>query len=214
MTELPEVNSLLYVTVSDDSNYRSRVEDCDGALITVAAPMGKGDHEIPPDGAELAVFWTGIRARFVLPVRMLGQTKDCPPRWHLLALGEPVRKTRRNFVRGGGGGSAEIVPISGGNLGVQSALVRGKVIDISEGGVRCRVPGVELVPGDPVMVRVQLGEQSLQIAGQIVSTRPEQPGVDVVVTYRPPEQDAQAIRRYVFQWEIAERRRRLDESAG
>ncbi len=213
MAELPAVNSLLYITVSDDFNCRSRVEDVDGQLLTVAAPVGSGDLQIPDDGTELKVFWTGIRARYVLPVQMVGQTRDNPPRWHLRALGEPVRQTRRNFVRGGGGGPAEIVPTTTGEgESSTSELLRGKVVDISEGGVRCRLQQASLTPGDPVVVRVQLGERSLEIAGTIISTRPDQDqsGVDVVVTYQPPEPDAQAIRRYVFQWEIAERRRRLD----
>jgi c-di-GMP-binding flagellar brake protein YcgR len=213
MADLPEVNSLLYITVKDELNHRSRVEDRDGALLTVAAPIGAGDVEIPEDGSELTVFWTGTRARYVLPVRMMGRTRGHPARWHLLALTDPIRKTRRRFVRGGGGGPIELVPKTVEIRERRAAdAVRGQVIDISEGGVRCRVAQADLVPGDPVVVRVQLGDCSLQILGRITSQRPEpdQPGVDVIVTYHPSEADAQVIRRYVFQWEIAERRRRLD----
>lgn len=213
MADLPEVNSLLYITVKDDLNHRSRVEDRDGAKLTVAAPIGAGDLEIPEDGSELIVFWTGLRARYVLPVRMLGQTRGHPARWHLLALADPIRKTRRRFVRGGGGGPIELVPktVEVRERRVVDAI-QGQIVDLSEGGVRCRVAQADLVPGDPVVVRVKLGARNLQILGQVISERSEsdKSGIDVVVTYQPSEADAQVIRRHVFQWEIAERRRRLD----
>lgn len=222
MADLPEVNSLLFIAVNEEGSWRSRVEDVDGQMLTVAAPLGKGDLEVPDDGAELEVFWTGTRARYVLPVRMMGQTRDRPPRWHLLAVGRATRQTRRSYVRGGGGGPAEIVRTgrveqarndvavssrSGGSNGPQ----QGTVIDISEGGVRCRMDSADLIPGDQVRVRVRLGDAALDLNGSVLLVREQSPdGVDVVVVYQLSESDAQTVRRYVFQWEIAERRRQLD----
>ena len=208
MADLPEVNSLIYITVKDGTNFRSRVEDMDGPLMTVGAPIGAGDLDIPDDGSELEVFWTGIRARYVMPVRMIGRTKTRPARWHLLSIGEPVRQTRRSYVRGGGGGSVDILAVaSQPSVGPTEA----GIIDISEAGLRCRVDKQELVRGELLVVRLELPTRTMEIQGTVVSTREGEggPNSDVVVTYRLKEPDAQAIRRYVFQWEVAERRRQL-----
>ena len=61
------------------------------------------------------------------------------------------------------------------------------------------------------MVRLRLVHRVIEMQGTVVSTRPamDSSNDDIVLTYKPKEPDAQAIRRYVFQWEIAERRRQL-----
>ena len=207
MTDLPEINSLVYVTLNE-TNFRSRIEDVDGPLLSIGAPIGAGDHEVPADDSEVEVFWTGLRARYVLPVRMIGRTRTRPARWHLLAIGEPVRQTRRNYVRGGGGGSVELLPATG---PAQQASTTAEIVDISEAGLRCHIPDSGLEPGGLILMRLRLPNRMMEVAGTIRSIRSGEQGPDseLVMTYEPREADAQAIRQYVFQWEIVERRRRL-----
>jgi c-di-GMP-binding flagellar brake protein YcgR len=206
MADAPQVNSLLYVTIGDN-NFRTRVEDVSGDELTIGAPIGAGDHEIPDDGSELAVFWTSIRARYVMPVQMKGRTRGKPMRWHLLVTGEPVRQTRRRFVRAGCGSSLEIISIDG----KQCKNLAAQLVDISEGGLRCRVSDVDKFQGGPVVAQIKLPERTIKVTSREAFPRPshEGQGQDMVIVYELSESDAQAIRRHIFQWEGAERRNRL-----
>jgi hypothetical protein len=207
MTDLPEINSLLYITLGD-ANLRSRVEDVDGPLLSIGAPIGAGELDVPDDDSELEVFWTGVRARYVMPVRMIGRTRTRPARWHLLALGEPMRQTRRGYVRGGGGGAVELHEAEDTTPGPTTIA---QIIDISEAGLRCQIPDVGIELGGQVVLRLHLPNRLMEVSGTIRSIRSGENGPDteLVMTYTPKEPDARAIRQYVFQWEITERRRRL-----
>ena len=108
MADLPAINTLLQVRVAEDTSFSSRLEGAEGELLMVSAPVGSGDLEIPADGWEMEVTWTGNRTRFKVAVEMAGYTKEWPPRWQLKVVGEPERDTRRRYVRGGGGGPVSI----------------------------------------------------------------------------------------------------------
>jgi c-di-GMP-binding flagellar brake protein YcgR len=209
---LPPINSLLFVAVNDETTYRSRVEDIDSDILTVAAPIGAGDIDVPEVGADVAVFWVGSRTRYVLPVRMVGVTRQRPARWQIQPTGQPQPETRRRFVRGGGGKPIRLTGVPNAGDGLDFTTVdpgEGMIADISEGGVRCRMPAGEFTPGQRVTVRISLDGSNIEVAGTVHTVRPDpesgQP--EVIVTYELPEETAQIIRRYVFSWELAERRR-------
>lgn len=206
MAEVPQINSLLYVSVRD-TNFRTRIEDMDEEVLTIGAPLGAGDLDLPEDGTELMVFWTGPRVRYVLPVQMLGVTRERPRRWRLRALGEPVRQTRRRFVRAGGGGLVDFLTVDGRST---SGFVAAEVVDVSEAGLRCRLVSPDQFRGERAVVRLRLAEHALEIGGDVTTLRSatDGPGDDLILTYSVRESEAQAIRRYIFQWEIAERRSR------
>jgi len=206
MLQIPDVNSLLFIELAGNAGYRSRIEDSGDGTLAVAAPIRAGDIEVPPDGTEFNVFWTTVRARTVLPVRLVGVSRQKPVIWHLEQTGECTRVTRRQFVRGGGG-----VPIVLTGPGGAAREVESTVMDLSEGGVRCRYPDADLGldVGDEVRIRVALSEAGTEQRASVLGFRPpaEGGGTDVVLTYRPDEVAAQLIRRHVFAWEIDQRRR-------
>lgn len=208
MPDLPPVNSLVYVAVSEEITYRSRVEDAAEDTLTVAAPIGAGDLDVPPIGSEVAVFWAGTRTRYILPVRMIGITRECPARWAVQAVGAPRTHTRRRFVRGGGNRPAKLIKSGE----AHANPLDGVIADISEAGLRCRVPGGDVTVGDRVHVRMTLDEEAIDLIGTVYTVRQdtEQGGWDVVIIYDLPEATAQRIRRYVYAWELAERRRLQD----
>lgn len=211
MADLPAINSLLHVVVDDEISFQSRLLDVEDNLLTIAAPIGKGDVEIPRNGYRFDVFWTGDRTRYLLVAEMAGWTREHPPRWQLLAVREPTRQTRRRYVRGGSGGAVRIKFLEG-----EPAVFDGWMIDVSEAGVRCRIPCVSdaIVPGRSVLVRLTIGDQSVELEGTILLVRvgESMSDVDVVVTYEPLERDARVIRQHVLQWEIM--RRQLECSVG
>lgn len=204
MADLPAINSLLHVVVDDEVSFQSRLLDVDDRMLTIAAPIGRGDVEIPRDGYQFDVFWTGDRTRYMLVAEMAGWTREHPPRWHLLAVREPTRQTRRRYVRGGGGGTVNIRLVDG-----EPRSFDGWMIDVSEAGVRCRVPCVDdaLAPGRDVVVKLTIGDHTVEVNGAILLVRAgdNTSDVDVVVTYEPPERDARVIRQHVLQWEIMRR---------
>ena len=88
----------------------------------------------------------------------------------------------------------------------------GEVVDVSEAGVRCRVPRCDYRPGDAAHVSITLRDRVVDATGNVLMLRAPAAvdGIDVVVTYDLGETVAQAVRRYVFERQLAERRARQD----
>jgi PilZ domain len=210
VSRIPSVNDLVHVVVDDVRVYPSRMLDTDGGRLTVAAPMGAGDLDLPPVGADLELGWVDERSRYVVPVRLIGLTRDLPPRWQVEVVGEPQQKNRRLFVRGGGG---EAVTIAAAGVLDPSKEITGQVVDLSEGGVRCRVSTCRYAPGDSARVSITLKDRVIDATGHVLSVRSlgRDLGIDIVVTYELGESAAQALRRYVFARQLAERRRARDK---
>lgn len=207
MAELPKINSLLEVAVTPEATLPSRIEDVDGDLLTIAAPTGIGDLEVPDADAVLEIAWIANRGRYVMRVTMVGRTREQPPRWFVRASGRPRLKSRRRYVRGGGGEPILIATTERDPAGSWS----GRVIDVSEGGVRCRIEQTDLVPSEPVTVRIELPDGPVVLTGSVLALRepmePDAKGVDVVAVYEAPRVEGDRLRRHVLAWELAERRR-------
>src|SRR4051794_7017562 len=113
----------------DGEAYQSRVEDSDGKRLIVAAPFGVNTVDMPKVGTSMELAWVAGDRRQAVDVRLIELSREQPPRWSLEAIGSTRLQTRRNYVRGGGGEGVEIT------LG--GIAYAGRVIDVSEGGVRC-----------------------------------------------------------------------------
>jgi hypothetical protein len=204
---LPRVNELLEIVVEDGRAYRSRVEGAHDGQYMVAAPIGAGDLEVPHLGGALLLAWIVDRSRFVLPVRWLGLTRERPPRWHVEIAGEPRVHCRRRFVRGGGG---EPVRLRRVGVAVEKNPLTGEIIDISESAMRLRAADPGYDPGEHVKIGVDLRGTQVETLGRIQTIRSaEDSAIDLVVDFDLREEVARAIRRYVFQRQLAERRARL-----
>lgn len=204
MSKLPPINGLLHIEVSGNLTFRSRVEDIDGTVFSLAAPIGAGDLELPEPGADLGLVWLEPGKRWSMPVRLLAVSRGIPSVWKVEPTGPADLSSRRNFVRGGGGGAAVVrrttPPIT---------EDVGTIVDVSEGGVRCRMPTGDFVQQDSVRVQLAIGDRILEVPGAVLSVRPnrEEHCLDVVVTYELKEAEASIIRRHIFAWELEQRRR-------
>jgi c-di-GMP-binding flagellar brake protein YcgR len=136
MADPPAINSLLYVVFDDDIGFPTRVEDLDGPVMTIAAPIGRGDLEIPAPGSELQVVWTASRTRYMWPVEMLSRTKGRLNRWNLRGIGQPMRHNRRRYVRGEASGPVTVITTG---RKAQAKEFNGYLVDVCEGGARCRM---------------------------------------------------------------------------
>ncbi len=204
----------------------SRVEDVDGAMIAIAAPRGTGDVEPPAVGEELRLRWAGPRGLLTLDVRLVDLGRDGVPLWWCEPAGGLQVHQRREFVRapvpGGWRVSVAITPV-----GSSASPVQGHLLDVSEGGLRVRVPAWPGAGGTPVLVHLVLPPQAEEdmdggrAAGAVAAHElsgtalrdtgvgdPRLPAgpVEVSVGLEQPVPCADDLRSLVFAWQRAERR--------
>jgi c-di-GMP-binding flagellar brake protein YcgR len=208
MADLPRIGTPMFLLHTEETSYRSRLEAIEGDTISVSAPLETQGHTAPRPGQVIEVFWAQPRARVILPCRLVRIADTAPYQWILEPIGEPRKSNRREFVRGGGGLAV--------GLGSEEDLARldGRLLDISEGGMRCWVPeagGVKV--GDRLSASLRLSTGSLEQDGAVHTVRPafDEPGHHLILTFHSDEATAQLIRQHVFAWELAERGREADD---
>jgi c-di-GMP-binding flagellar brake protein YcgR len=207
VTSLPAINALVDVVLMDGEAYQSRVEDVAAKRLTVAAPFGVSTADLPKVGVSMELAWVAGDRRQAVDVKLVELSREQPPRWSLEAVGSIRLQTRRNYVRGGGG---EWVEVQHGGT-----TYTGKVIDLSEGGVRCRMLEDRFDRDDRVEVRVSLEPEIITLSGTVLFVRrdPENATYDVIITYETSEGIGRAIRGYVLRREMEERRRNRESVA-
>lgn len=208
----------------------SRVEDLSESAIAIAVPRGPGDVEPPDEGEELELRWVGARGLQVLPVRLSGRARDGVALWWCEPVGSVLLQQRRAYVRApaapGGAVRVLLSPAGsdddGGGEPATGAAAEGRLVDLSEGGLRARVTGWDLGEDVAVLVTVTLpdggGEAPATGAPRLVlrgrALRGREPGgatalpgvLDVSVCFDQPVPRADELRRLVFAWQRAERR--------
>ncbi|HWS33344.1 MAG TPA: PilZ domain-containing protein [Actinoplanes sp.] len=204
MVELPPAGTPVFLTADAEATYRSRLEEVDGKRITVTAPLETTDRISLEPGQKLDLFWAQPRTRAVLPCRLVSTGDDTLSRWTLEAVGVPETSNRRRFVRGGGGGTLNL-------LGVRDqGPLGGQLLDISEGGLRCWTEqAVRVTVDDRIQATVSLHGGDVEIAGIVHAVREawDMPGYNLIMRFRAEEDLAQSIRQHIFASELAERRR-------
>ncbi|GIF07370.1 PilZ domain-containing protein [Actinoplanes siamensis] len=202
--ELPEIGSPMFLALGDGVNFRSRLEAVDEDTFSVAAPLETTGPEGFLPGYEFEVFWVPPRTRIVMPVLLKQVSDSAPFRWALFPTAEPVISNRREFARGGAGAPIRLF----GEWGPQ--YLQGKMLDISEGGLRFWVPDATAFrEGDYMRALVWLGNGEAELKGKVYAVRPanDGPGFHVVLIFKTVDPLAQMIRQYVIAWEIGERRK-------
>lgn len=204
MVDLPRIGTPIYVSHGEGVNYRSRLEEVDGNKLSLSAPLETTGPTRPLPGHLLDVFWAQPRTRIVLPCRLIEIGEAAPYRWVVEAVGTPRQSNRREFVRGGGGGAVRLAVDEG------EEEVVGRLLDISEGGLRAWVARAPQVgTGDVMQAQVPLGTDEVDVTGAVLSVRDayDEPGKHLILRFEPGERVARVIRQHVFSWEIDERRR-------
>jgi c-di-GMP-binding flagellar brake protein YcgR len=207
VTTLPAINALVDVVLTDGEAYQSRVEDITGKRLTVAAPFGVNGADMPDVGTAMELAWVTGDRRQAVDVRLAELSREQPPRWSLEAIGSIRLQTRRNYVRGGGGEGVEVT------LG--GTAYAGRVVDLSEGGVRCRMLEDKFDRDDRVDLRVALEDETIALRGTVLFVRRDHENAtyDVIITYETSELVGRAIRGYVLRREMEERRRKRESVA-
>lgn len=199
---LPGLNRLVWIDLGDEHGmHPARVEDVTELAYRLDAPSYAGDLTLPPAGTEVKMGWTGERGLFVAPAEFVAMDRDEGIRlWRLLVTGEVRAEQRRRFARVAADGPVRI----DGPGGVLSA----RMLDLGEGGVRCELAGSALNVGDKVSLRVGFDERLTSLSGHVLRRAPASKGhYEVVIVFDEGDQAAaDAIRRFVLQQQLAERR--------
>jgi len=205
--QLPPVNSLLPVVFpGDEEEHPSRLEDCDGPLLAIAAPCYAGDLVLHGPGATLALRWTAQRGLYEAPAELVEVERRSIPLWRVRLTG-PVRVLqRRRYARAEVSGPVSIHPVDG-EVG---DAVDGSLVDVGEGGLRCRMDDPSWVrPGLRVEADFTLDDAALRLPGEVLRILPVREGDRgeiVVVVFDEPVQQAELIRRFVLQQQLQMRR--------
>ncbi|GAA2896410.1 hypothetical protein Acy02nite_61360 [Actinoplanes cyaneus] len=202
--ELPEIGAPMFLALGDGVNFRSRLESVEDDTFSVAAPLETTGPTGFLPGYEFEAFWVPPRTRVVMPVLLKGVSDEAPFRWTLFPTAEPTISNRREYARGGAGAPIRLF----GEWGPQ--YLQGRMLDISEGGLRFWVPDAKMFKeGDYMRALVWLGNGEAEIKGKVYAVRPaaDEPGHHVVLIFKTVDPLAQMIRQYVIAWEIGERRK-------
>lgn len=210
-----EVNTLIEISIPDGPQLASRVEDSDGSILTLAGPPSL--LEPPEPGDTIRLLWSaGPRGRYVVPVELVEIVKGTLPLWRVKLAGEPAIEQRRRFAR---------VPVQEPVQlrGKSNEDIQARIVDISEGGLRCRLEedalkeGVlvedVLDEGQAVAISMRLDDRAFSVRGQVLRIFRGQSSKDLelVITMHLDESDAGFIRRYVMREQIRARRAAADD---
>lgn len=205
--DLPKVNTLVTVALDSGAEGRSRVESSGDARLTVTAPAELDVDDLTV-GRTATVRWSaGRRGCHTAPMRVTARRGRSVPTWDLDLAGPVKLEQQRRFVRGGGGEPLALWH----RLRPQGMPFDGVVLNVSEGGVRARFTEIVVSVGDRVTIQFQLADEWIEVPGRVVRIRavPHLGATELVVLYEAAEQQATAIRRYIFQRESLIRRAAL-----
>lgn len=203
----PNVNDPVVLRDRADREYPSRVEDLREGLLVVARPHGLPADEEFGRGTEMNVVWAdddGVVT--LLPTRLMAAHIDGTVLlWSLAVIGPAVREQRRRFVRVAASGPVTFRSTEGG-----TTAVKGSLVDVSEGAVRCTVSAGAadgfLAGSNEVIAEFRFGKVDFAAPGRVEFLRPTKHPAEfeeLVVLF--DEEVADALRKQVF----AEQRRAL-----
>ena len=210
-----EINMLIEINIPDGPQLPSRVEDSDGSVLTLAGPPSL--LEPPEPGDTIKLLWSaGARGRYVAPVQLVEIVKGTLPLWRVKLAGETSIEQRRRFAR---------VPVQEPVQlrGKANDDIQGRIVDISEGGLRCRLEEDALAEGvlvddvlgegQAVSIRMRLDDRSFSVRGRVLRIFRGQSSKDLelVITMHLDESDAGFVRRYVMREQIRARRAAADD---
>jgi len=210
VTALPEVNTLVRIALGDELPVLpSRVEDVAGTEVLVAAARYVGDLRGPQPSDIVSLHWTSARGVCSVPAEFVAVERSGIKVWRLRVLGEVTLVQRRRFARVETGGA---LSVSGGSAqdADLNTVRMGWMLDLSEGGVRCRVAPGAFSVDEPVEVRINLGGEVIVAVGSVLRASPRDRGFEeLIVTFPEDHSAADRVRRHVYAEQLRQRRAAL-----
>jgi|GEM_PF-2464438 len=154
----PEINDLVWIRLPccDSAVHPSRVEDLKGANLVLAEPSKPHLEPVAPPERLFMIGWQVGTATKQARVRLVANATGAVPTWTVEAVAAPESVQRRRYVRAAL--DREIA------LHLPAVTHHGKLLDISEGGLRASIPRIREprglfqvsfeVAGEPLMLDV------------------------------------------------------------
>ena len=200
---VPADGSYIEMTSHGETLPEVRVVHAEGTVITLSLAL----TDVPPAGSTVTVRWAAApRGRYASSAAVVAVDGN---RVEIRVDGRPAIEQERNFVRGGGGEPVVLVREDGEPL-------TGFLHDISERSIRAHFTDVEVHPGQPIVLRIQLGEEAVEFRAtttKVSSMRQQVPrrgplSVELVAVFESKdEQQARVVRRYVMRHQLMVRAR-------
>ena len=204
MTTLPEVNELVRVSLNDDELVLpSRVEDSSDGDLLLAAAAYVGDVEGPREGSVVSIHWASKRGVCSVAALYLGQERTASGMriWRVRPAGAVELVQRRRYARVEVNGALSVV-----NPEVDTVRV-GWMLDLGEGGVRCRVAPGAFKPDEPVECRLNVDGDVIVVHGTILrAEKPISGYEELVVTFPDDHPASDMVRKHVFAEQLRVRR--------
>jgi len=174
----------------------SRVEDVQGVRLWLARPSEAGAE---PSRSSLTLRWTTDEGLWRLPIAYEELVTEPVPQWQVRAAGQAERTQRRDGFR---------VPIMGAvTIRLGQVTWTARIVDLSEGGVRCRLPlDAPARPGREVGVGLDLVQRGLEVPGEVVRHHEQGDALDVGLRLDPPSEAVrETLRRFLLAEQIRQR---------
>jgi hypothetical protein len=191
------------MTSYGETHPEARVVQASGTVITLSLALA----HVPPTHSTVELRWAAApRGRYAQEGYVVAVDGN---RVDVRFTGQPSVLQSRLFVRGGGG-----EPVVMSREGHEDAP--GVVHDMSERAVRAHFTDVELHPGDPMVLSIQVGEEVVSFpatAYKVNSLRQQVPvrgplSVEMVAVFDDQDEvQARVIRRYIMRHQMLHRNR-------
>jgi hypothetical protein len=172
----------------------SIVEDVTETDLILGAPLDLAEGQEPNAGERLLVMWEDAVGPHTLPCSFAAVVPRELPQWRVAPDGLAKGDQRRRHVRAATEGKATIVR--------DQAAHAGTLLDVSEGGLRCRLAEVEALVGvgDLVSCIFKAGTRELDLRGRVVQVHLDlgEPRVLAVSFLDLTSSQADELRRHVF----------------
>jgi len=198
----PAINTPVTLDVAGwRSPVATRVEELDDTVVVADPTLAHGDHD-PSLGSTVRVSWQGDRGPTEMPAVLVAKELRTVPVWRLEPDGPIVVTQRRHHVR-----VAALLPVA---LHPTSGAPDGHLVDLSEGGMKlvCPAPSPVAV-GDRFGVSFDVDGTPVDVQVAVVRLEPHDDHVCACCRFiDTAPQQADIIRRFVFDRQVRERRLR------
>ncbi len=185
----------------------TRVADVSGETLVIVAPLKPHVQPIPPpeEGATFMIGWREGGASKQLKVEFSEGREQPVPSWRVKPVAEPKVVQRRDYVRAAWDQPAEFT------FGIRT--VEGKILDISEGGLRCVLPEMEEPRQSRFEVSFELESGAVTLEAEISWwSQPMEKMVQVGLSFLTEDQALRdRLRAQAYGLQLEQRRRGLPD---
>ena len=162
--------------------------------IVLAAPLDLAEGQEPVAGERMLVMWEDVTGPHTLPCSFTAVVPRELPQWRVQPDGLARGEQKRRHVRAATDGLAHVVR--------DQAMHQARLLDVSEGGLRCRLEDAAAVVGvgDVVSCSFKAGLKELDLRGRVLQVHLDvgEPRVLAVQFLDLTGNQSDELRRHVF----------------